>query len=148
MLLSARASSSAAKTPALSPGLPLPHTQRLIFPCPVYHNLCLLLSEISPDSYFWASYDLNSLTNVSFMSDTFSHNVPSPSFVSETDSPLTTLLLWSWFITSHPVVSEVMSPLSDLFLLLLHIFLSLSYKKPSFVYHNLQPYILLINGSF
>ena len=50
--------------------------------------------------------------------------------------------------SSHLVVSEVMSPVSNLFLLLLQIFLLLSYKKLSFVSHNLQLYILLINGYF
>ena len=137
------------QNPSPLTALPLPHTQLHILPCTfVYNNLCLLLSEISLDSYFCASYNLNSSINVSFMSETFSQNVPSPSFVSETNSPLTTLLLWSWFISSHLVVSEVMSPVSNLFLLLLQIFLLLSYKKLSFVSHNLQLYILLINGYF
>lgn len=100
-----------------------------ILPCTiVYNNLCLLLSEISLDSYFYAGYNLNSIINVSFMSKTFSQNVPSHSFVSETNSSLTTLLLWSLFIISHFAVSEVMSPLSSLSLPLLQISLMLLWK--------------------
>lgn len=125
------------------------HMQLCILLCTfVYNNLCFLFSKISLDSYFCASDNFNSVINASFISESFSQNVPSPSFVSETNSPLTTLLLWSLFIISHLMVSEVMSPFSTLSLLLLQIFLMLSYKKLCFVSHNLQLCILLIYGPF
>ena len=94
----------------------------------VYNNPCFLFSEISLDSYFCAGYNLNFIVSTSFISESFSQNVPSPSSVPETNSPLTTLLLWSLLIISHLLVSEVMLPFSRLSLLLLQIFLVLSYK--------------------